>query len=82
MIDTQWSKTVLNLQQPIPLTVPVSPGKPGDISTNTLINPVLETFMQTQNNSCMGCHSFATTAQAKSTTATGFSFMFGNAQGK
>jgi hypothetical protein len=75
MIDTQWSKTVLNLNQPIPLTAPVSPGKPGDISTNTLINPVLETFMQTQNNSCMGCHSFAT-------TATGFSFMFGNAQGK
>jgi hypothetical protein len=30
----------------------------------------------------MGCHSFATTAQPKSTTATGFSFMFGNAQGK
>ncbi len=82
MIDTQWSKTVLNLNQPIPLTAPVSPGKPGDISTNTLINPVLETFIQTQNNSCMGCHSFATTAQAKSTTATGFSFMFGNAQGK
>ena len=82
MIDTQWSKTVLNLQQPIPLTAPVSPGKPGDISTNTLINPVLETFMQTQNNSCMGCHSFATTAQPKSTTASGFSFMFGNAQGK
>jgi hypothetical protein len=57
-------------------------GKPGDISTNTLINPVLETFMQTQNNSCMGCHSFATTAQPNSTTATVFSFMFGNAQGK
>jgi hypothetical protein len=82
MIDTQWSKTVLNLKTPVPLTAPVTPGKPGDISTNTLINPVLETFMQTQNNSCMGCHSFATTAQPKSTTATGFSFMFGNAQGK
>ncbi len=82
MIDTQWSKTVLNLKTPVPLTAPVSPGKPGDISTNTLINPVLETFMQTQNNSCMGCHSFATTAQPNSTIATGFSFMFGNAQGK
>jgi hypothetical protein len=80
MIDTQWSKTVLNLTTPVPLSVPLSPGKPGDISTNTLINPVLETFMQTKGNSCMGCHSFATTAQKGSKTATGFSFMFGNAQ--
>ncbi|MBW8852604.1 MAG: hypothetical protein JF600_17705 [Xanthomonadales bacterium] len=79
MIDTQWSKTVLDLKTPVPLAVPVSPGKPGDISTATLINPVLETFMQTQNNSCMGCHSYATTAQAKSTTAAGFSFMLGSA---
>lgn len=80
MVDTQWSKTVLDLKTPVPLTVPVSPGKPGDVSTATLVNPVLETFMQTKNNSCMGCHSFATTAQAQSSTATGFSFMFGNAQ--
>lgn len=80
MIDTQWSKTVLDLKTPVPLTVPVSPGKPGDISTSTLVNPVLETFMQTPNNSCMGCHSYATTAQSQSTTATGFSFMFGDAK--
>jgi hypothetical protein len=80
MVDTQWSKTVLNLSTPIPLPAPLSAGKPGDISTNTLINPVLETFMQTKGNSCMGCHAFATTAQKGSKTATGFSFMFGNAQ--
>ncbi len=80
MVDTQWSKTVLNLSTPIPLTAPLSAGKPGDISTNTLINPVLETFMQTKGNSCMGCHAFATTAQKASKTATGFSFMFGSAQ--
>lgn len=80
MIDTQWSRTVLSLDTPVPLTAPLSPGKPGDISTATLINPVLETFMQTPNNSCMGCHSFATTAQPNSTTATGFSFMLGNAK--
>jgi hypothetical protein len=39
MIDAQWSKTVLNLKTSVPLTAHVSAGKPGDISTNTLINP-------------------------------------------
>jgi len=69
MVDTQWSKTVLNLGAPVPQSIPLSAGKPGDISTDTLINPVLETFMQTKGNSCMGCHAFATTAQKNSKTA-------------
>lgn len=77
MVDTQWSRSVLNLVTPVPATVPLNAGT---VSTATLINPVLETFMQTSGNSCLGCHSFATTAQANSNTATGFSFMFGNAQ--
>ena len=77
MVDSQWSRTVLKLTSPIPATVPLNPGT---VSTATLINPVLETYMQTANNSCLGCHSFATTAKPNSSTATGFSFMFGNAQ--
>ncbi|MGE0498922.1 MAG: hypothetical protein AB7I35_09865 [Ramlibacter sp.] len=77
MVDTQWSPTALTLTSPVPATTPLSAGT---VSTATLVNPVLETFMQTQGNSCLGCHSFATTAQSQSTTASGFSFMFGNAQ--
>lgn len=77
MVDTQWSTTPLKLNAPIPATTPLGAGS---VSTATLTNAVLETFMQTPNNSCLGCHGFATTAQPKSTTAAGFSFMFGNAQ--
>lgn len=79
MIDTQWSTTVLNLTTPVPSSVPLNAGS---VTTATLINPVLETFMQTPNNSCLGCHAYATTAQPKSTVGTGFSFMFGNAKSK
>lgn len=77
MIDTQWSPTVLNFTTPVPASVPLATGTP---STATLMNPVLETYMQNRGTSCLGCHSFATTAQPNSTTATGFSFMFGNAK--
>lgn len=79
MVDTQWSRTALKLNGPAPAQAPL---QPGDISTPTMINAVLETYMQTKNNSCLGCHAFATTAQPNSSTATGFSFMFGNAQAK
>ncbi|RYF43715.1 MAG: hypothetical protein EOO25_02170 [Comamonadaceae bacterium] len=77
MVDTQWSRSVLKLTTPVPATVPLNAGT---VSTATLVNPVLETYMQTANNSCLGCHSFATTAKPNSNTASGFSFMFGNAQ--
>ncbi|MBC7964482.1 MAG: hypothetical protein H7Z17_01050 [Fuerstia sp.] len=80
MIATQWSQTVLDLDTPIPATIPLSPGKPGQIlPSTTLMNPVLETFMQTKGTSCMGCHSIATIANSGN-TASGFSFMFGRAQ--
>jgi hypothetical protein len=77
MVDSQWSRTVQDFASPVPIAVPLATG---DVSTTTLVNPVLETFMQQSGTSCLGCHSFATTAQSKSTTATGFSFMFGNAK--
>ncbi|MBX3653673.1 MAG: hypothetical protein KF686_05775 [Ramlibacter sp.] len=79
MVDTQWSPTALTLSSPVPATTPLSAGT---VSTATLTNAVLETFMQTQGNSCLGCHSFAATARPQSTTASGFSFMFGNAQAR
>jgi hypothetical protein len=77
MIDSQWSRTTLNLLSPTPLPTPVNTGS---VSTATLINPVLETYLQTRGTSCLGCHSFANTATPNSGTASGFSFMFGNAK--
>lgn len=77
MANTQWSTTPLNFTTPVPATVPLATGS---VTTATLINPVLETYMQTPGNSCLGCHSYANTAQQGSNTASGFSFMFGNAK--
>ncbi|MCY2981659.1 MAG: hypothetical protein NTU79_23610 [Planctomycetota bacterium] len=80
MIATQWSQAVLDLDTPVPATVPLSPGKPGQVLPGaTLVNPVLETFMQTKGTGCMSCHSAATIANSGS-IASGFSFMFGRAQ--
>ncbi|MGE0332071.1 MAG: hypothetical protein AB7P37_15440 [Ramlibacter sp.] len=76
MIDTQWSRTVLNFTTPVPSSVPLATGSP---STATLISPVLETYMQTRGTSCLGCHSYAGTAKSNNTAA-GFSFLFGNAK--
>lgn len=79
MIATQWSQGVINLDTPIPATLPLSAGKPGQIlPSDTLMNPVLETFMQTKGTNCMSCHSYASTPQGG--VATGFSYMFGRAQ--
>lgn len=78
MVATQWSQGVINLNSPVPSTLPLSPGKPDQILPSaTLMNPVLETFMQTQGTSCMGCHSYASTPKG---ATSGFSFMFGRAQ--
>lgn len=77
LANTQWSTTGLNFTTPVPATVPLATGS---ITTATLTNAVLETYMQTPGNSCLGCHSYANTAQQGSNTASGFSFMFGNAQ--
>lgn len=77
MIDSQWSRSILNLTSPVPLTAPLNAGT---VSTATLISPVLETYLQTPGTSCLGCHSFATTATPNSSIASGFSFMLGNAK--
>lgn len=79
MIATQWSQAVINLDAPIPATLPLSAGKPDQIlPSSTLMNPVLETFMQTKGTNCMSCHSYAATPQGG--VATGFSYMFSRAQ--
>ncbi|MEZ5944645.1 MAG: hypothetical protein R3C18_24930 [Planctomycetaceae bacterium] len=78
MVATQWSQCVVNLNQPIPATLPLPIGKPDQIlPSSTLMNPVLETFLQIQGTSCMGCHSYASGANS---VPSGLSFMFSRAQ--
>ena len=76
MVDTQWSTTPLKLNAPSPATTPLGAGS---VSTATLTNAVLETFMQMPNNSCLGCHGFATTAQPKRANIRAAGWMGGDA---
>jgi hypothetical protein len=55
--------------------VPLATGSP---NTATLINPVLETFLQTSGTSCLGCHASATIAQGN--LAANYSFLLLHAQ--
>ena len=51
-------------------------GKP---STDTLMNPVLETFMQQPGVSCVACHGTYASIAKNTAVGSGFSFMFSNA---
>jgi hypothetical protein len=55
---------------------PLPEGMP---NTPTMVNPVIETFLQTENMSCLGCHKKASDAQGGS-YATSFSFLFRHAK--
>jgi hypothetical protein len=55
---------------------PLPDGKP---NTQTLMNPVIETFLQKQNVSCLGCHMYGSIAGAKN--AASYSFLLSHAQG-
>jgi hypothetical protein len=48
-------------------------------NTATMVNPVIETFLQKENKSCIGCHIAASDAKSHS-YATGLSFLFGHAK--
>jgi len=76
LINAQWSPRGIPVSTPA--KVPLQLGIP---STMRLMNPVLETFMQTNGTNCAGCHANASTA-INSNIAAGFSFMFLNAQSK
>jgi hypothetical protein len=71
-------------------TLPTTPciGKPGQKTTDlkdgmpniaTMLNPVIETFLQKENTSCIGCHIAASDAKSHS-YATSFSFLFSHAK--
>ena len=77
LIDVQWSPQTVTLKTPVPIMLPMPMGAP---SVDTLMNPVLETFMQQKGTSCVGCHAaFASTA-SNANIGSGYSFMFGYAQ--
>jgi hypothetical protein len=82
LINVQWPQSSTPLP-PAPQTAPLPTGSP---STNTLMNPVLETFMQTSQYSCLSslCHSAAQTANPPpgkpGSFASGYSFLFGHAK--
>jgi hypothetical protein len=85
LLGVQWPQFALGLPTPVPdprralpAGVPLSLGTP---STLTLMNPVLETFHQTLNVSCLGCHANGPTALRAGTTplAADYSFLFAHA---
>jgi hypothetical protein len=77
LINVQWSTEAINLQTPVPWKLPLPQGKP---TTDTLINAVLETFMQQQGTSCLQCHSMYAGTAADPSVGSGYSFMFSNAR--
>lgn len=80
LINVQWPNSSVPIGQPGQPT----PAPTGSPSTDTLVNPVLETFMQVSNMSCLGCHKSASVAdngtQPPSGYQASYSFLLGHAQ--
>jgi hypothetical protein len=81
LINVIWSPRSFNLNTPVPITVPLPKALFTSMIT-TLMNPVLETFVQQNQTSCLSCHTYAPIAKTGNTTppAASYSFMFSNAQ--
>lgn len=86
LLGVQWPQFAAGLPTPepeprqrLPQGVPLSIGTP---STSTLMNPVLETFRQSPNVSCLGCHADGATAGSAGAAplAADYSFLLGHAQ--
>jgi hypothetical protein len=87
LVGVQWPQFALGFPTPVPepqrgarQSVPLSIGTP---STATLMNPVLETFRQFANVSCIGCHAQAATARRDergAAYAADYSFLFRRAE--
>jgi hypothetical protein len=77
LINVQWPVAAVDLTRlPKPVMAPLPDGKP---NTQTLMNPVIETFLQQQGTSCLGCHVYGSIAGGKN--AASYSFLFSHAQG-
>jgi hypothetical protein len=82
LIDVQWpNSSAAPSANPVPQSAPLTVGT---MNRPTVLNPVLETFMQAPNRSCVGCHRSATTATpprgAAGPFAAGFSFLLMHAK--
>jgi len=79
IINIQWSETTTDIGKITPpSTQPLPYGKPPN---DTVLNAVLETFIQQSGNSCLACHRTATIASsAPNPPMTAYSFVFGAAQ--
>lgn len=75
LLNVQWPNSGQAINKP-GMTTPLPNGSP---NTNTLMNPVLETFLQTPNTSCLGCHTYAS-ATGPGSYGSGYSFLFGHAK--
>jgi len=82
LLNVQWPQSPSNLPPP-PQSVPLPSGTP---NTKSMMNPVLETYLQQPNVSCLSaqCHSSAVTARSSFTSsgpyAASYSFLFSHAQ--
>jgi hypothetical protein len=85
LINVQWPQNPKLLSAlPIPAMVALPDGNP---NTDTLVNPVLETYKQKEGTGCFRCHVYATISSAQSPppqkapqNAASYSFSFGYAQ--
>jgi hypothetical protein len=79
IVNVQWSETTTDISKiPPPSLQPLPYGKPPN---DTVLNAVLETFIQQPGNSCLACHRTATiVSSAQNAPATAYSFVFSAAQ--
>lgn len=81
IVNIQWPlqpKDIATL--PAPANVPLPDGSP---NSQTVVNAVLETFLQYPNTGCLACHTGATVAPSGTSApnyASSYSFMFGHAK--
>jgi len=79
LVNVQWPNSPVKTQQN-GQQVPLATGSP---NLTKLMNPVLETFLQSKSLSCLGCHQNASAApsaaNANPSFATSYSFLFGHA---
>jgi hypothetical protein len=88
LLDVQWPTSAVPTEQPGQKETcqgGTCTGLPnGSPNINTLMNPVLETYLQVPNMSCLGCHTLATAAPVAADQnpqyLTSYSFLMGHAQ--
>jgi len=84
LINVQWPQNPVLLST---LTIPAMITLPtGNLNTDTLTNPVLETYQQASGTGCMACHIYGAISSAQTpappapNNASSYSFTFGYAQ--